>query len=108
MQQFLSLLVAAIAARLSSVGAALVQSMGVIFLQLETDERKIILDAKQTFHDEYARRKAAGESEIDAIEGGATAALNKFAHDEADEFHRFVGSVVTQVTYAAKKAAGLI
>jgi len=103
----LSLLANALLARLESIGGALAISFGTLLMGYAADERQIILDAKQFFLDTYHAKKDAGADDLNAIEEAATAALNKFCHDEENEFHKILGGVMDLMAGALKRAAGV-
>lgn len=103
----LSGLATALLARLESIGGALAISFGTLLMGYASDERQIILDAKQFFLDTYHAKKTAGVADLDAIEEAATAALNKFCHDEENEFHKIVSGVMDLMAGALKRAAGV-
>lgn len=105
---FFASLGAALLARLSSVGAALAAAFGTLVMSFTADERTILLNAKQKFHDTYTAAIAANASEIDAIEQAATATLNQFCADEKAEMAKEVSATVTLLTSAAKSAAGIV
>lgn len=104
---FFASLGAALLSRLSSVGAAVAAGFTTIIMSFTADERLILIDVKQTFHDEYQARIVKGSSEIDAIEGAATAAWNKFCHNEELEMVKEADATITLLASAAKSAAGL-
>jgi hypothetical protein len=104
---FFASLAAALASRFSSVGAAIASGFVTILLGFTADQRDILLDVKQHFHDKYMELKAAGKSEIDAIEGAGTAAWNTFCSDEKAEFHKEKDAVITLLVSSAKQVAGV-
>lgn len=99
---------ASLAGKLESLGASLAASFGMLLLGYTQEERQIIADCKQFFHDTYNAKVAAGESQINAIEETTTAALNKFAHDEEAEFHKILSGIIDFAAGALKRAAGVI
>lgn len=105
---FFASLGAALLARLSSVGAAVAAGFSTILMSFTADQRSILLDVKQTFSDKYSALKAAGGSEIDAIEGAATAAYNQFCGDETKEFRQEAAATITLLESAAKQAASIV
>lgn len=104
---FFASLGAALLARASSIGAALAAGFATIVMSFTGDERAILLNVKQVFHDEYQKRVAAGQSEIDAIEGAGTAAWNEFCNDEEKELVKEADAVITLLVSSAKSAANL-
>lgn len=104
---FFASLEAAILAKLSSVGAAVAAGFATIIMSFTADERTILINVKAVFSTEYRNRIGQGQSEIDAIEGAATAAWNQFCHDEALEFTKEADATITLLASAAKSAAGL-
>ena len=105
---FFASLGAALLARLSSVGAALSAGFATIVMSFTTDQRNMLLDVKQEFASTYASKLAAGASEVDAIEGAATAAYNKFCSDETQIFVQEKAATITLLESSAKQAAGII
>jgi hypothetical protein len=99
---------AALLARLSSVGAALAAGFATILMSFSSDERQMLLDVKQHFHDKYTELKAGGASEIDAIEGAGTAAWNTFCADETAIFNKEKDATITLLVSSAKSAAGIV
>jgi hypothetical protein len=105
---FLQALAAALLTKLSSVGAALAAGFTAVVIGFTEDERAVLVEVKQTFLDEYNKRKAAGTSEIDAIEGAGTAAWNKFCADESAEMAKEADAIITLLVSSAKSAAGIV
>lgn len=99
---------AALFGQLESLGASLLASFSMLLMGYAAEERQIIADCKTFFHDTYTAKKAAGASEIDAIEQATTAALNKFAHDETSEFHKILSGIIDFAAGALKRAAGVL
>ena len=105
---FFASLGAALLARLSSVGASVAAGFATIVMSFTADQRTILADVKQAFHDKAVELKASGSSEIDAIEGAATAAYNKFCADEKGVFTQEAGATIILLESAAKTAAGIV
>ncbi len=99
---------AALAGQLESLGASLISSFGMLLMGYTQEERQIIGDCKQFFHDTYQAKIAGGASPLDAIEEATTAALNKFAHDEKDEFHKILSGIIDFAAGALKRAGGVL
>ena len=104
---FFASLGAALLAQLSSVGAAVAAGFATIVMSFTSDQRQIILNVKQKFADAYAAEQAQGKSELDSIEGAATAAYNEFCSEEGSEFGVEAGAVIILLESAAKQAAGI-
>lgn len=92
---------------MDSVGAALMHGLSAIASGFLADERTILVNAKAKFSDSYEALKADGKSEIDAIEGAATATLNQFCADETAEMAKEVSALLTLLVSSLKSAAGL-
>lgn len=92
---------------MDSVGAALMSGLSAIASGFLADERLILVNAKATFSDSYGALKAEGKSDLDAIEGAATATLNKFCSDEKAEMAQEVSAIITLLVSSLKSAAGL-
>jgi hypothetical protein len=105
---FLASLGAALVSRLSSVGAALAASFGTLVIGFTADEKTILLNVKQKFHDSLVARQAAGASTIDAIEGAGSDAWNEFCAEETAEFYKEKDAVITLAVSSAKSAAGIV
>lgn len=106
-QAFFASLGAALLARASSIGAAVLAGFGTIVMSFTADERQVFADVKQKFHDEYQSRIAAGQAEIDAIEGAGTAAYNTFCNEEGQVFAKEAGALIVLLVSSAKSAANL-
>lgn len=104
---FIAALEAAVLARLSSFGTAFAAGLGAIGIGFLAHERTIGVNVMAKFHDTYTAKKAAGESEINAIEEAATAALNEFCADEAKEFTDEARAIITLLKSSAQSAANL-
>lgn len=103
----LAALRAAAATAVSSFGAALALGLNAIAAGFLPAEREILVKAKAAFMTAYDAKKATGASEIDAIEGAATACYNEFCHDEATFMVDEVKAVITLTVSSLKSAAGL-
>jgi hypothetical protein len=107
-QAFFASLGAALLSSLSSVGASVAAGFATIIMSFTADQRGILLNVKQKFHDSYASRKAAGAAEVDAIEGAATDAYNEFCNEEGKEFSMEASATIILLESAAKQAAGIV
>lgn len=103
----LAALKAAVLSIATSVGAAFASGLTTIGIGFLADERAIGVKVFQVFHDSYEAAKAAGKSELDAIEEAGTAAFNTFCHEEATEFVKEADALITLLVSSFKSAAGL-
>lgn len=111
MNTLLSSVVAALVGAASnfadSVGASLASGFQAIVTGFMPKERVILLDVKKTYMDTYSAKKAAGASEIEAIEQGFTAGANTFANEEGAFMKDECMAVLTLVKSSLMSAAGL-
>lgn len=103
----LAALKSAVMTAVASIGASFLSGLSVIGQGFSNDERAIGAKVQQKFHDVMDAALAAGKSEIDAIEEGATAAYNEFCHDEVTEFKAEASAIITLLASSLKSAAGL-
>jgi len=90
-----------------SIGASLAIGFSAIAAGFMPAEKQILVDTKAAFYNEYDAQKAAGASEINAIENAATAALNKFGSEEGAFMVQEVRATITLLVSSLKSAAGL-
>lgn len=102
--KFFSALLAAVAAREASVGAAVLQGLAAIGIGWTNAQRGIAADVQDHFHSTYEAAKAAGDNEIDAIEKAVTSGFNTFCADEQAEFAKEADALLTLLESSAKAA----
>lgn len=105
---FITSLGLALAARLTSVGAAVVAGFTTILINFSNNERQILLDVKTKFNDSLQKRLDAGQDQLTAIEGAASDAYNVFCNEEKKEFAQEAGATILLAESAAKRAAGIV
>lgn len=103
----LAALKSAVMTAAASIGASFLSGLTVIGQGFANNERAIGAAVQKKYHDTMDASLAAGKSEIDAIEEGATAALNEFCHDEITEFKTEAQAIITLMQSSFKSAAGL-
>lgn len=94
--------------KLASVGAAFLGSMATIGAHFTMDQRAIGVKVIAFWQAKMAEAKAAGASEISAIESASTAAYNEFCAEEGAEFTDFADSVITQLKIAGKNGIAAV
>ncbi len=81
--------------KLESIGAAFLSAMAVIFNGFTNDQRAIGTKVAAYWQQKHDDLRAAGKSELEAVEEASTAALNEFFNEEGDEFRKIVSLTVT-------------
>jgi hypothetical protein len=81
--------------KLASIGSAFLGAMGVIFNEFENDQRAIATNVIAFWQAKHSAAKAAGASEIEALEQASTAALNEFFNEERVDLQKVVSMTVT-------------
>lgn len=102
--KFFSALAAAVMAREASVGTAVIQGLAAIGIGWTNSQRGIAADVQDHFHAKYTAAKAAGASEIDAIEQAATSGYQTFCADETVLFAKEADALITLLESSAKAA----
>lgn len=90
--------------KLASIGASFLSAMGVIFNTFENDQRAIAANVIAFWQHKHADARAAGASEIEALEQASTAALNEFFNEERADLQKVVSMTVTALEVSVGNA----